>query len=382
MSNSHLVEVIVIGAGISGLVCAQRLRQAGYSVLVLEKSRGVGGRVATRRLHDTCADHGACYLKPKGEQLTKFMDILRDQQIIQLWTDTVYQHQPITGLITQSSANCYIAPEGMNAIAKFLGQQLNLQIAQRVIKINLSQENTWCLTTENNEQFHTQALIVAIPAPQAQELLVPLGENLLGTEFISHLQSVEFDPCISVMAGYPSHSQPLPTWKALTFHDHPQLGWIGLDSSKRQQPQQPQSQKPHFVVQSSADFAQQHLETQDLQPVGQQMLKQAAKHLKLSWLENPEWATVHRWRYAFPRTPLDIACLPAQTPLPLVCTGDWCGGRLIEGAFLSGLAAAQELDQKMGNQLSTTKDFLDFVSTFSANIRRRGIDSFQREKLS
>ncbi|NET00784.1 MAG: FAD-dependent oxidoreductase [Sphaerospermopsis sp. SIO1G1] len=366
MSNSHVTDVIVIGAGISGLVCAQRLRQAGYSVLVLEKSRGVGGRVATRRLYDTRADHGACYLKPKGELFTQFMDILGDRQIIQLWTDTVYQHQAITELITSKSTDCYIAPNGMSAIAKFLVHNLNLHITKRVVKVNLPTKNAWCLTTENQEQFHSHALLLAIPAPQAQELLVPLGESILGTEFIHSLQSVEFDPCISVMAGYPSNSQPLPVWKALTFNDNPDLGWMGLDSSKRQQ-----SQQPHFVLQSSADFAQQHLETENLQPVGQQMLKTAAEYLKLSWLENPEWATVHRWRYAFPRTPLDTTCLPAQTSLPLVCSGDWCGGRLIEDGFLSGLAAAQAIDSQMGNQLLLLKkDFLDFIRTFSSNIQK------------
>ncbi|WP_353933091.1 FAD-dependent oxidoreductase [Okeanomitos corallinicola TIOX110] len=357
-----MTDVIVIGAGISGLVCAQRLRQAGYSVLVLEKSRGVGGRVATRRLYGTCADHGACYLKPKGELFNQLIEILRDRHIIQLWTDTVYQHQSTTGLIVQSSATCYTAPDGMSAIAKFLVQKLNLHITNRVVKVNLTSENSWCLTLENNEQFHAKALLIAIPAPQAADLLTPLGENLLGTEFLKNLQSVEFNPCISVMAGFPHNSQPLPHWQALTFNDHPDLGWIGLDSSKRLQ-----LEKPHFVVQSSANFAQQHLDTEDLQPVGNYMLKKAAAYLDLSWLENPEWATVHRWRYAFPRTPLDVACLPAQTPLPLVCSGDWCGGSLIEGAMLSGLAAAQEIDGQMGNQLSADRDFLDFVREFSTN---------------
>ena len=46
-----MTDIAVIGAGIAGLVCAQQLSQAGYSVVVVEKSRGLGGRLATRRLH-------------------------------------------------------------------------------------------------------------------------------------------------------------------------------------------------------------------------------------------------------------------------------------------------------------------------------------------
>lgn len=356
MSNSHITDIVVIGAGISGLVCAQRLRQAGYGVLVVEKSRGVGGRVATRRLQETWADHGACYLKPKGELFSKFVDLLQKRQILKIWTDIIYEFSITEGI--SQPANCsprYVAPEGMSSIAKFLTPGLEILFNQRVIKINLTKENAWCLTLDNNKQLNAKALIVAIPAPQAGDLLAPLGKSLLGADFFDSLHSVEFYPCISVMAGFSPNSQPLPHWKALTFNDHADLAWIGFDSSKR-----PQSQPPHFVLQSSAKFAQQHLETQDLQPVGNDMLQKAAENLALPWLENPQWMQVHRWRYAFPRTPLDIPCLSANTPLPLVCCGDWCGGNLVEGAMVSGLAAAAEIDQQLQHLLMEDVDFLRF----------------------
>ncbi len=53
-----MTDIAIIGAGMAGLICAQRLTEAGYSVLVVEKSRGLGGRLATRRLYGTWADHG------------------------------------------------------------------------------------------------------------------------------------------------------------------------------------------------------------------------------------------------------------------------------------------------------------------------------------
>jgi predicted NAD/FAD-dependent oxidoreductase len=357
MSNSHIRDIVVIGAGISGLICAQGLRQAGYQVLVLEKSRGVGGRVATRRLQETCADHGACYIKPKTKLLSQLIEFLGDRNLIELWTDTVFEHQPITGLILQNSASCYVPSQGMSAIAKTVFQPgLSIQKESRVIQIHQDSANSWCLTLENNTQIHTKAVVIAIPAPQARDLLTPLDPNLLGTEFINHLNSVEFDPCISVMVGYSPNSQPLPEWKALTFNDNPDLGWIGFDSSKR-----PQPQPPHFVIQSSADLAQQHLETQDLQPIGNYMLQKAAAYLALPWLEHPEWIQVHRWRYAFPRTPLDITCLPANTSLPLVCCGDWCGGNFIAGVIRSGLAAAQKIDNQLNHLLPANINFGDFL---------------------
>lgn len=351
-----MTDIAVIGAGIAGLVCAQQLSQAGYSVLVVEKSRGLGGRLATRRLHGTCADHGACYVKPKGELFRRFVEILRSRHILEVWTEEVYEltaGAPLSEPKNRSPR--YVAPGGMSAIAKSLAPGLEILLNQRVIAITPTPENSWRLTLESsNEELAAKALVVAIPAPQAVMLLEPLGESVLDAVFLDNLRSVEFYPSISAIAGYSPTSQPLPQWKALTFVDDADLAWIGLDSSKRPNPQQ-----PHFVVQSSADFAQRHLESQDLQPVGQLMLQRAAESLSLPWLNTPEWMQVHRWRYAFPSHPWHEAFLSAGTPLPLVCCGDWCGGNLAEGAMLSGLAAADEINNQLGHLPLDNVNFLN-----------------------
>ncbi|MGI8502395.1 MAG: NAD(P)/FAD-dependent oxidoreductase [Hassallia sp.] len=337
-----MTDVAVIGAGIAGLVCAQQLSQAGYSVLVLEKSRGLGGRVATRRLHNTCADHGVCYLKPKGELLRRFVELLSRHHILEVWTN-------------EPDPN-YVAPEGMSAIAKFLAQNLQISLNQRVEAITPTLDNKWRLTFESSDEELTAAsVVVAIPAPQAFTLLAPLGD-LLSKAFLDNLGSIEFYPSLTVMAGYPADSQPLPEWKALTFVDNPDLAWIGLDSSKRHN-----SQQPLFVIQSSANFAENYLESLDLQPPAQKMLQRASESVQLSWLATPEWMQVHRWRYAFPRNPWDKAFLSAESFLPLVCCGDWCGGKLVEGAMLSGLAAAEEINSKMRNLTLNGLNFLEFI---------------------
>ncbi|MEH2228031.1 MAG: NAD(P)/FAD-dependent oxidoreductase [Nostoc sp.] len=357
-----MTDIAVIGAGIAGLVCAQQLSQAGYSVVVVEKSRGLGGRLATRRLYGTLADHGACYLKPKGELLERFVEILRERNILEVWTDEVYEltaDAPLSEPKNRSPR--YVAPGGMSAIAKSLAPGLEILLNQRVIAITPTSEDSWRLTLESsNEELTAKAIVVAIPAPQAVMLLEPLGESVLDAAFLNNLRSVEFYPSISAIAGYPSTSQPLPQWKALTFVDNADLAWIGLDSSKRPNPEQ-----PHFVVQSSADFAQRHLESQDLQPAGQYMLQRAAESLSLPWLNTPEWMQVHRWRYAFPSRPWHEAFLSAGTPLPLVCCGDWCGGNLVEGAMLSGLAAADEINNQLHHFPFNNVNFLNvFARSF------------------
>jgi hypothetical protein len=111
-------------------------------------------------------------------------------------------------------------------------------------------------------------------------------------------------------------------------------------------------------LQSSANFAQLHLEASDLQPIGQEMLKYAAQTLELPLLETPEWLQVHRWRYAFPSIPWQNQVLSAQAELPLVCCGDWCGGNLVEGAMLSGLAASVEINNYLKQLVLPGENFL------------------------
>lgn len=336
-----MTDIAVIGAGIAGLVCAQQLTQAGYSVKVIDKSRGVGGRVATRRLFDTKADHGACYIKPRDELSQRLITLLAQKGDLEVWTDKLYVQDNSSSPIADSPSPLpYTAPEGMNVIAKYLAQGLDIDRGQRVNRIILNSQNQWHLTSETNEEFTASSLVVAIPAPQGVMLLEPLAENLLDNHFMEKLRSVEYYAALTVMAGYPDLSQQ-PEWKAITFKNNPVLGWIGLDSSKRKNPAQ-----PHFVIHSSADFAEKYFES-DLQQIGQQILEKAASEVNLAWLNNPQWMQVHRWRYAFPKTPLEQTCLPTEISSPLVCCGDWCGGNLIESAMHSGIAAAEYINSKL-----------------------------------
>ena len=336
-----MFDVAVIGAGMAGISCARRLRQAGYSVAVVEKSRGAGGRVATRRVQGTRADHGARYLEPQGEAVRGLIEVLVDRQILKLWTDTVWEFRQ--GELSASRNSCYAAPAGMNAVGKYLARDLEIWFGRRVQAISITDNQMWHLSlevTDGNldtpQELIAKAVVVAIPAPQA--LMFLNSEINLPSDFLDQLRSVEYDACITVMAGYPAAKQQdlsslNPQWKSVSFPDNSDLAWVGLDSSKRLD-----SQQPVFVVHSSANFADRHLESVDLPTVGQQLLDRASEHL-IPWLNQPEWLQVHRWRYAFCRNPLPVSCLPAAGTLPLVCAGDLCGEGQIEAALRSGLAA-------------------------------------------
>lgn len=355
MTNNSHIDIAVIGAGMAGLTCARQLQQAGYKVVVVEKSRGVGGRMATRRLYGTFADHGACYLSPKSNQFRQFVDRLTEKGILHQWLDAVYEMEANGNLHSPAPEDRiprYAAPDGMTAITKFLATDLNVQLNQRAIALELTDNNQWKLITEstskelegNKTEFFSNAIVIAIPSPQAVALLHSLPPTIVSPDYISQIESVRFLPCLSAIAGYSAnHYQDWLTEhldiRAIAFSNDPYLSWIGLDSSKRHHPTQ-----PVFVIQSTANFATDYLEASDLQPAALKLFEQAGKRLA-PWMANPAWFQIHRWRYAFAQTPLTATFLAANTPLPLICAGDWCGGRRVESAFQSGLDVAEYITQ-------------------------------------
>lgn len=357
-----MFDVAIIGAGLAGLACAQQLQQAGYRVVIVEKSRGVGGRVATRRLQDTCADHGVRYFEAQGKLLEPLIEVLVQRGILEAWTDNVYQLNSAQPEVTNESESFgmtrYVAPAGMTAVAKFLATDLEIWLNRRVEVMTPTAENTWHLTLnspdETFKELTASSVVIAIPAPQALMLLEPLSETMPPI-FLDSLRSVEFDPCLTVMAGYKNEQLSLPSWKACNLSHNSDLAWIGLDSSKR-----PNSKAPIFVLHSTAEFANSYLDSEDLKPVGQQLLSIAAE-LLLPGLDSPDWFQVHRWRYAFPSVSLTQDYLYSATPLPLICCGDWCGGNLLESAINSGVSAAVGINRQLQQKTLPGEGFLNIL---------------------
>lgn len=349
----HDADIVIVGAGISGLACARRLQQAGHQVLVVEKSRGVGGRVATRRVGDLRVDHGLRYLEPSEDpEFQGFLQALIDRNLVQYWMDQ--DHRLIQGSVESFPAPPrYVAPEGMTTIAKFLASGLDIQFNRRVESIH-ALENGWQLhlATADDPQspgleLTTNLLGIAIPAPQTANLLRPLIPEGLPTAFFNAVEAVEFLPCLTAMVGFESHafSESHFPWRAIDTPTHPDLRWIGLDSSKR-----PGNPAPVLVLQSSPEFATQHLESKNLEPVGREWLAGVAKCLGLK-MGSPAWMQIHRWRYGFVARGLssthESPYLAEKMPQPLICCGDWCRGKGVSQAFNSGLAAADWIHQQL-----------------------------------
>jgi renalase len=331
-----MFEVAVIGAGIAGLTCARRLQAAGKAVILIDKSRGLGGRLATRRLASTHADHGVCYLQPKGKLFQQWIDELVSVGILRVWTDGIHRLSADDVLEPPTkSAAYYAAPLGATSIAKYLGRDLEI-IGDKLITAISPIENSWQLSSKDPE-FSLTAAQVIIATPPAQALNI--AKESIDPDCSQQLASVQFTRSITAIVVYPANAQTAAAaipWQGIQCIEHPTLAWIGLDSSKQINPTQ-----PVLVIQSSAAFAEQHFDAPDLSVIGQKLLDAIA--FLIPTLNTPELIQVHRWGYAFAQNPLAARFITAQTAAPLYFCGDWCGGNRVESAYLSGIALADKI---------------------------------------
>lgn len=344
-------DVVVIGAGLSGLTAAQQLHRAGYRVIVVEKSRGLGGRLATRRLGSTAIDHGCRYLQPFTDPSLSPIPSLLAAGELQPWqpeTFALTADGSLTAVAPSTgSETIYVAPKGMSSVAKALAPDLTIYRQWRATDLSPTPLG-WRITGEclgsapqgPSSTIEAKAVVLAIPAPQAAALLGAAAEQSADLKaLVLRLQAVEFEAVIAVMAGYgPQTSSCLDMQQSsggwmITADHHPTLGWIALDSSKRTDPDE-----PVVVIHSSPNFAAKNLETTDLNAVGQTLLT-AAGQLQ-PWLGSPQWMQVHRWRYGLVGQPLGNITLSNPAVPGLVGCGDWCLGGNAEGAIASGHQAA------------------------------------------
>ncbi len=168
-------------------------------------------------------------------------------------------------------------------------------------------------------------------------------QNILEPELLQKVESVQYLPCITAIAVYSAEARSqldqLGIQGIQFLPDDPIFGWIGIEHTKQRNPTQ-----GLLILQGSQLFIQEHFESPDLMAVGQKLCDRARELFQIPIVSQPEKLQVHRWKYAFPIQFLPQPYLVAhQTPHPLYCIGDWCGGNRLESAFLSGGALVQSL---------------------------------------
>ncbi|MBN2560425.1 MAG: FAD-dependent oxidoreductase [Phycisphaerae bacterium] len=328
-------SVGIIGAGIGGLTAGRMLADRGLCVRVFDKARGVGGRTSVRRAEDLHFDHGAQYFTAHDERFRRYVTEWMDAGTVEEWRGRVVVIED--GRIHPSDPQTrYVGVPGMNAVTKHLSRTLQLETQTRVASMT-RRSDRWLLRDDADRELGVfDVLIVALPATQAADLLSPLPE------LVQRVRMCQLQPCWAVMAAFESRLEL--SFDGAFVHDSA-LSWIARNNSKPGRP------RPEcWVLHASPEWSAEHVKDAP-ETICEELLAALQQTTRLGNLR-PFHTAAHRWLYALPPEPLSVGCLWDSTSRVAVC-GDWCQDARVEGAFLSGLAAAERIHPAMGVAPST-----------------------------
>lgn len=311
---------LIIGAGMAGLTAARELSLQGRDIVVLDKGRGIGGRLATRRIEQARADHGAQYFSATTPAFQEVVQELLADKVIAKWEPV--QPSPAD---TAFEKPHYIGIDGMNTVAKALARNLTVHTSETVISFRVD-GSQWLVETESGRQYWADALLITIPAPQAISLIEKSGFPIT-TADLSALSAITYQPCLAVMVAL---HQPSTMPNAVRYETG-DIAWVADNAQKGISPGQ-----PSITIHASADFSRMHFDD-DLNAVGQQLVDQLSDLIPTDSISTIQ---VHRWRYSLADQRHPAPFLAVEAPLPLLFGGDGFGEGNVEGAFTSGLAMA------------------------------------------
>jgi predicted NAD/FAD-dependent oxidoreductase len=306
------------------------------SVILLDKGRSVGGRLATRRIGQGRADHGAQFFTVRTPDFQRWIDQwLADELIFQWsngWSTGSFLPTPADGYPR------YAVYGGINTLAKHLAAGLETRVNVEVTAVTPG-DNSWLVQDEHNQVYLCKGLVITPPVPQTLALL-DAGNTVLAAEDRQALEQIAYAPCLSGL--FVVHGPVyLPDPGAVQRPDEP-IPWMADNQRKGISPDE-----TVVTVHAGPDYSRQLWDVSDMDVL--KMLQAGLQPFLRSVADIGE-AQLKRWQYAlptefYPRRTLIAAGLP-----PLAFAGDAFGEPRVEGAAMSGLTAGERLAEKMSEE--------------------------------
>lgn len=334
-------RIAVIGAGIAGCMCARSLADHGVDVTLIEKSRGPGGRCATRRIWDQIlVDHGAPFLQFTSSRWDRFVHAWHQDGVIAPWDGKVVEWSPATVHPSPSQRTRWVGLGGMNALGKHLARDLVFRTHHRVTGIEESQSayRLHCELQDAGGSLSTStlealdAVVFAVPADQLHEMLPSR------CSWSNRIPTHAHQPCWTLMTVFDDRWNLPFDGARCSKHG---LSWLGRESSKPGRSIDPDT----WVIQMDSEWSRYQLE-EEPEEVADRILQQ----LRDSGLPAPPrilHRQAHRWRYAIQGVSSGNLLSDPSVSLAfwdgasrLGACGDYLGGVGIEGALESGRAMA------------------------------------------
>lgn len=344
--------MLIVGAGMTGISAAIELHKAGQRVLVIDKARGLGGRMSTRRAsvqwdgqeHELKWDHGAQYFTAKDSLFENRVREAMEEGAVRKWADRFGSALRSADAVSSIGAPRWIGQSGMTDLCKWLIKD-GPQILARHKLTSLKRVSTpqdplhWVAQLEDGQSLQANVVLLTCPAPQILEILgaSDFGGSSVGAplpERLKRLQSIRYWPCLALLTAHPGPSKvPSPGG---TFADGKILSWIADQNIKKVCASDALTA---MVIHAAPEWSRSKIDA-DPDEITAIMLAEAAPYLPTS---PPMHTELMKWRYALPETPVSAPVLGLNPEATLWAAGDAMGGPRVEGAYRSGYVAAKTI---------------------------------------
>ena len=338
--STSATRVAIIGAGMSGATCARFLADAGLQVKLFDKSRGVGGRMATRRVewstadgveHRSRFDHGAPGFSAHSPDFARFAEQAQRDGLLSRWVPATAPGS----YVPLGDPALWVPTPDMPALCRGLLAGLPVQ-TDCAVQALLREPGGWRLEIAGAAvAAGFNAVIVTVPPPQAAPLL-----QAHQADWAHRSQTLQLLPGWTLM-GVTDELKPAPAW-GLAWPTSGPLSWIVRNDAKPGRERVPGL--AHRVAHATAAWSQPKLESPSADVMA--MLQDALAR----WLgQQLNWhhASVHRWRHASaPRAAAAAGRCWWDAPSGLGVCNDALGGAGVEGAWLSARALANAVIER------------------------------------
>lgn len=326
-------SVAVIGAGMAGITCARLLTNAGCGVILLDKARGPSGRLATRRREAARWqwDHGTPGFVARSPAFSAACARWASAGLLAPWRGRWVSGRAPDWTLIEGAATRWVGVPRMSTIARALITGLTLRSTVRIARATHTATG-WFLKDAGGARIGPfDALVVAVPAPQAVPLLVSIPT------LATAAAQARLAPMHALMLGFEA---PLQRPFDAVIGQREPLSLLLRNGAK---PQRPSAET--WIAHTTTAFSQAHLET-PVEQLTAPLVDAFRDRLEID--ARPSVALVHRWRYAraIQAAPWPARCAWRPEARVGVC-GDWCvpdpSLEGVEAAWHSGAALARAM---------------------------------------
>lgn len=334
-------DILIVGAGISGLMAATELQSRGMRVLVVEQGRVVGGRMATRRVGPGLADYGAQFFTVRTRLFQTWVSRWLAQDQLFHWSNG-WSSGSLRKVRVDGHSR-YAVSGGMAALPAYLAASLDVRTGVNIEMVE-PDDHGWRAQDVLGNEYRAAALLLTMPLPQAIGLLaehvalIPSGPREI-------LEEITFAPCLAGMFWVEGELL-LPPPGAFQ-RPHQPIQWIADNHLKGISPD------AHVVtVHAGAQYSAELWGRPDEAILSE--LKHGFSSFRSSTTVIHE-AQLKRWYHALPeKTYTEFYWMSSGLPL-LALAGDAFGGPRVEGAALSGMAVGEAVARRLQGNLAAAR---------------------------